>query len=78
MEEESEVQVLKKQLAKANSLLRSAYSIAERNGESTNWEAFKNQVEKALDDEREILQEYWVDEYERILKTVTVEENKNV
>jgi len=32
----------------ANSLLRSAWMIANRNGEQTNWEAFKNAVYKEL------------------------------
>ena len=32
----------------ANSLLRSAWMIADRNGEQTNWEAFKNAVYKEL------------------------------
>lgn len=32
----------------ANSLLRSAWMIANRNGENTNWEAFKNAIHKEL------------------------------
>ena len=32
----------------ANSLLRSAWMIANRNGEQTNWEAFKNRVYEEL------------------------------
>ena len=35
----------------ANSLLRSAYSIAARNGEQTNWDAFKRSVGIELDSE---------------------------
>ena len=35
----------------ANSLLRSAYSIASRNGEQTNWDAFKKSVGIELDNE---------------------------
>lgn len=35
-------------MTEANSLLRSAYQIALRNGESTNWEAFRNCVYKEL------------------------------
>ena len=35
----------------ANSLLRSAFSIASRNGEQTNWEAFKKQVSAELENE---------------------------
>ena len=38
----------------ANSLLRSAWMIANRNGEQTNWEAFKNAVYKELVEEHEI------------------------
>lgn len=38
----------------ANSLLRSAYSIASRNGEQTNWDAFKNEVYKELVEEHKI------------------------
>jgi hypothetical protein len=74
MEPEEEVQVLKKELAKANSLLRSAYSIAEREGEKTNWWAFRMQLLEVLEDEREILQGYWDEEYDQILNSVTVEE----
>lgn len=35
-------------LLQANSLLRSAKSIAERKGVETNWEAFEGQVDKEL------------------------------
>ena len=38
----------------ANSLLRSAWMIANRNGEQTNWEAFKNAVYKELLEEHKI------------------------
>ena len=38
----------------ANSLLRSAYSIASRNGEQTNWDAFKKSVGIELDSEHKI------------------------
>ena len=38
----------------ANSLLRSAWMIASRNGEQTNWEAFKNAVYKELVEEHKI------------------------
>jgi hypothetical protein len=71
---EEEVKLLKKELAKANSLLRSAYSIAEREGEKTNWWAFRLQLLQALEDEREILQGYWAEEYDQLIKTVTVGE----
>ena len=36
-------------LLEANELLRSAYAIAQRNGEQTNWEAFRNQLKQALE-----------------------------
>ncbi|MFA6132503.1 MAG: hypothetical protein WC869_00650 [Phycisphaerae bacterium] len=36
-------------LSKANSLLRSAYAIAERDGKETNWEAIRNQLKTHLD-----------------------------
>ena len=36
------------ELKEANTLLRSAYSIAERSGAETNWEAFKNCLTDAL------------------------------
>ena len=32
----------------ANELLRSAYAVCLRHGESTNWEALKNSIEKEL------------------------------
>ena len=39
---------LEKMLIEANELLRSAYAIAQRNCEQTNWEAFRAQLQKAL------------------------------
>jgi hypothetical protein len=62
------------ELAKANSLLRSAYSIASRNGADTNWESFRNQVGKLLNDEHEILQGYWTDKAAEISKFLVVDE----
>jgi len=44
---------LEKMLLEANELLRSAYAIAQRNGEQTNWEAFCGQLKKALDTQHE-------------------------
>lgn len=35
-------------MEETNSLLRSAYAIACRKGKETNWEAFKNNLEKEL------------------------------
>lgn len=43
----------KKLLLEANELLRSAYAIAQRNGEKTNWEAFRGQLKNALDAQHE-------------------------
>mgnify|MGYP003439865807 FL=1 len=40
---------LEKMLLEANDLLRSAYAIAQRNGEQTNWEAFRSQLKTALE-----------------------------
>ena len=48
-----ELQECKKLLMNANELLRSAYAIAQRNGEQTNWEAFRGQLKKALDAQHE-------------------------
>lgn len=39
---------MKKNITESEQLLRSAYQIASRKGESTNWEAFKNSLEKEL------------------------------
>ena len=36
------------ELERQNDLLRSAYSIAQRKGEQTNWEAFENNLKKEL------------------------------
>ena len=44
---------LEKMLLEANELLRSAYAIAQRNGEQTNWEAFRGQLQKALQAQHE-------------------------
>lgn len=45
---------LRRLINNANSLLRSAYSIAERSGEQTNWEAFKNKVGQELNYQSEL------------------------
>lgn len=47
----------------ANSLLRSAWMIANRNGEGTNWEAFKNSVHEELVREHKIKTETNPDYY---------------
>ena len=39
---------MKADLTEANELLRSAYAIAEREGDDTNWKAFKNSLEQLL------------------------------
>lgn len=53
---------LLERLKQANSLLRSANSIAERKGEQTNWIAFQNQLKKELELQHKILYPK-VDEY---------------
>ena len=50
---EHELRTCKKILLEANELLRSAYAIAQRNGEQTNWEAFRTQLQKALQAQHE-------------------------
>lgn len=40
---------LEKLLNESNELLCSAYSIAERDGVQTNWDAFRNRLKNALD-----------------------------
>jgi hypothetical protein len=35
-------------MEKQNDLLRSAYAIADRKGEATNWEAFKSRLQEEL------------------------------
>lgn len=42
-------------LENANEILRSAHSIADRNGERTNWTSFKDNVQKALFEQHRIL-----------------------
>ena len=46
---------LKVEIEESNSLLRSAYQIAARDGSKTNWEAFRNQVYKALIRQHEMM-----------------------
>lgn len=48
-----ELKTCKQLLLEANELLRSAYAIAQRNGEQTNWEAFRTQLQKALQAQHE-------------------------
>lgn len=42
-------------LREANDLLRSTYSIAERKGESTNWDGFSKNVLRALEKQHRLL-----------------------
>lgn len=44
-------------LVEANGLLRSAYQIAARHGEATNWDAFIQQLEKVLNLEHPLVSE---------------------
>ena len=39
----------------ANALLRTSLAIARRQGKTTNWEAHEKQLEKALDDQHELV-----------------------
>lgn len=48
---------MRRLLNNSNSLLRSAFSIAERSGEHTFWEAFKNKVEQELKVQSEFFNE---------------------
>lgn len=56
-------------LAEANSLLRSAYAIALRDGKDINWEAFRNKLKNILETEQEILKGYWQSQSIQILST---------
>ena len=67
----SEIQQLaiahnKIRMEEANSLLRSAYQIANRNGEDTNWDAFKNSLEKELLESKGV--EYPCDDEQLVLR----------
>lgn len=42
-------------ILKANEMLRSAYSIADREGNDTNWKAFKNKLKWVLDEQHRYL-----------------------
>lgn len=48
-------------LTESNSLLRSALSIAERDGLETNWNAFRVQLKNALERQHEIMSGYYID-----------------
>jgi hypothetical protein len=50
-----QITALRQQLELANGFLRSAYQIALRNGECTNWEAFKKCVYEELVREHKII-----------------------
>ena len=50
----SEMEVL---FAEGNSVLRSAFQIAERHGEDTNWTAFRNRVDAVLKNQHETINE---------------------
>jgi hypothetical protein len=51
----TELRRLDKMLTNANELLRSAYQIAKREGESTNWEAWVYQLKNGLDDQHAVM-----------------------
>jgi len=48
---------MRRLLNNANSLLRSAFSIAQRSGEQTFWEAFKTKVENELKEQQNFFNE---------------------
>lgn len=56
------------EVKESNSLLRSSYQIALRDGNKTNWEAFRNQLHLALIRQHEIM--YPKDENETRCKTL--------
>ena len=49
---------LRAEVTESNGLLRSANSIAERDGRETNWEAFRMQLSKALVREFELMKKH--------------------
>lgn len=57
------------EFAIANGLLRSAYSIALREGKDTNWEAFRMQLKNTLEREQEMgfLKGYWEFQAQKII-----------
>lgn len=57
-----EIDKLMKMLGQANSLLRSAYKIAERQGRKTNWSAFQKRVHAALEKQHDVLNDYHDDQ----------------
>ena len=48
-------------LKEANDLLRSAHAIAERDGNATNWSAFKNKATKLLKKHHKVLNAYYTE-----------------
>jgi reverse gyrase len=50
-----EIKRLKDEIKESNGLLRSAFMIAKRDGEGTNWEAFHNQISVALERQHKII-----------------------
>lgn len=50
-----EEKILFDALKNANEICRSAYQIAAREGKNTNWEAFKNQCEKSLEIQLDVI-----------------------
>ena len=52
---EEEIKRLMDEIKESNGLLRSAFMIAKRDGEGTNWEAFHNQISVALERQHKII-----------------------
>ena len=50
-----EIKRLMDEVKESNQIIRSAYSIAKRDGKETNWEAFRNQVSIALERQHKMM-----------------------
>jgi len=58
-------------LNNANEVLRSAYAIADRKGQNvSSWEGFRARINKVLFEQREILQDYWMEKSKELLASV--------
>jgi len=61
-------------LNNANEVLRSAYAIADRKGQNvSSWEGFRARIDKVLFEQREILQDYWMEKSKALLASVESE-----
>jgi hypothetical protein len=64
---------LMEMLLEANERLRSAYSVAERKGKDTNWEAYQNNLKQILDSQHLILKPIREKNYKKLLSTLKSE-----